>query len=218
MHTHTCASPETLPPLLPASAAIFLCMQVLTLSSDGALVFEEIFMFSHRQHLPYAKFVTLQTQTGLNISATPGHYIWIINDTLEKSGASMPSLVLKRAGDIAIGDRLAQITAFRLAVEPAHVVNIVVSFQQGLYNPHTASGTIVVNSLAATTFTDFLPPYTHMHALMTVPARIMFSACKSIGGFALCERLNEALLHLYFRYPMGSMMAMIFAAAKNFGR
>ncbi len=85
---------------------------------------------------------------------------------------------------------------------PSAVVTVSKDRQQGLYNPHTASGSIVVNGVAATAFTDVLPPYTLAHTAITLPFRMM-SACMPA---AFAQAFNDAVLNTYFRPMSGSGM------------
>lgn len=63
-----------------------------------------------------------------------------------------------RAQGILVGDCLRQLTGSIAPATQTCVVGKSESFQAGLYNPHTASGSIVVDGIAALIFTDTLPP------------------------------------------------------------
>ena len=149
-------------------------------------------MFSHRQPSKVTKFVTLFTVGGTNITASHRHYLWVMDRTFKTQ--------VVRAGDVMVGDCLVHVGA-KGGSTLACVAGKVEKIGVGLYNPHTASGTIVVDGIATLTFTDTLPPSLFVHAMVTMPARLVFSAFKAVGGMMHCNALNDALLSIYFNTP-----------------
>lgn len=146
-------------------------------------------MFSHRDASPLT-FVELATADGMTITASGVNYIWMADG---RSGLQPTT-----AASIVIGDKLATFNAITSSVSFSHVVRKTNGLQTGLYNPHTASGTIIVNGIGALTFTDTLPLYVFMHRLVTMPARLVHLAIKALGGPALAGGLNDAVLSAYF--------------------
>ncbi|KAK9818960.1 hypothetical protein WJX74_008003 [Apatococcus lobatus] len=106
-----------------------------------------------------------------------------------------------RAQDVKLGDCLIGLDETTSSVAQTCVVGKVERLETGLYDPHTASGSIVVNGIGALTFTDTLPPSPFVHAMVTMPARLAFSAFKAARGMQLCDALNNALLSIYFDTP-----------------
>ena len=107
--------------------------------------YEEIFMFSHRNAKQLSPFLVLYTANNMTLTVSRGHYLFV-------SGGSN----LLRAADAKIGDLVwtmpeSQPDAGSVLI-PTQLVDIQSSMQQGLYNPHTIFGTIIVNQLAAATF------------------------------------------------------------------
>lgn len=157
-------------------------LQVLTAEPDQAPRFQEVFMFSHRDRTAIGSFVSVQTKSGAAIQATAGHYIWASACT-----ACSPELV--RAGDVQPGYGM-------WLASPSHTTKATVTVVRhmrgtGLYNPHTASGSIVVNGIAASTFTDVLPPSSRAHWLVTLPGRV---AAKLLRFQPVKEAVNQLLL------------------------
>ncbi|KAK9844617.1 hypothetical protein WJX74_004728 [Apatococcus lobatus] len=109
-------------------------------------------------------------------------------------------MVLKTASSLKIGDLVAIADLATSSISWSQVTNISHSFQPGLYNPHTPSGSIIVNRVAAATFTDTLPPLPRLHRMVTMPASILYSVCKLLGVVQTCNDLNDLLLHRYFNF------------------
>ena len=165
--------------------------QVLTLGDTGKRIFEEIYMFSHWDRQTRATFISLTTVSGASISATPGHYLWAARATANGFEHIVTEpWTLVRAADVKIGACLI------LDSEPgcSRVVHRALTVQQGLFNPHTKSGSIVVDGIAATTFSDILPPTLRAHATVTAPFRWLFQACRACHAVWAYEALNAAVL------------------------
>ena len=164
------------------------------MSAQGSASYEEVFMFSHRQPAAVSPFVTLTTVSGAKISASPGHYLWIYSSSKTKTGPMQPA----RAQDIKIGDCLATLNTADQPAERSCVISKTMTMQKGLYNPHTASGSIVVDGIGALTFTDTLPPSPAVHRLVTAPGQLAYWLLKVAGGSGLADAVNNVLLSLYF--------------------
>lgn len=175
-------------------------MQVLTMSASGETYFEEIFMFSHRDAFVVTNFVTIMTEDSSELTASPGHYIWATNDR--------SAMHLVKASAIAIGEYVAVVKMANLSAVWSRVVRKSESHKIGLYNPHTPSGTIVVDGVAASTFTDTLPPFTAMHTLVTMPARLIYLAFRAFRNSAACDAFNNMLLRAFFSGPWGTLSSM----------
>ena len=163
-------------------------------------------MFSHRAPSSISNFVTLFTSSGANITASPGHYIWVMENT-GRPGSGLARPV--RAQDIKLGDCLIGLDATSSYVAQSCVVGKTERLDTGLYNPHTASGSIVVNGIGALTFTDTLPPKRVMHTIVTMPARLVYLALKAVRATPVTEALNNALLIAYFKMPGNIILAML---------
>ena len=178
-------------------------LQVLTMSAEGETSYEEVYMFSHRQSTVRTAFVSLVTTAGAKITASPGHYI---HASSKARGASMQP---KRAQDIQIGDYLLELDPTGARGLPAQVMAKYETVETGLYNPHVASGSIVVNNVGALTFTDTLPPSLAIHKLITAPGHLLYTVLKAVGGPAAADAVNNALLSLYFNAPRFAWLTVV---------
>lgn len=91
------------------------------------------------------------------------------------------------------------------------VVQITIERQEGLYNPHTASGSIIVDGVAATAFTDVLPPSTAAYRAVMLPLRAMSFL---IPSNAMALAVNDAVLNLYFTSSSSMLRSLVGASAK----
>ena len=169
-------------------------LQVLVAQASGKLAFEDIFMFSH-QSADLSKFVQIQTLSGSSITVSPDHYLQVLPVGYEVSHIIAAAQV--RAGDqlqtADLGNSRQPELVPELQWSPVTATTSV--WQQGLYNPHTASGTILVDSVLACTFPNTLPPSIAAHTAATMPARILYHLmpCKAAAKY-----LNTLLLRSYF--------------------
>ena len=95
----------------------------------------EIFMFSHRSAKRLSEFLELRTANNTSMTITPGHCLFL-NEGRD----------LLRAADAKLGDCVLTLPESQpggsSVLTPTKVVHIQPSMHQGLYNPHTFSGTI----------------------------------------------------------------------------
>jgi hypothetical protein len=117
--------------------------------------FSQVFMFTHKSADVVADFVVIDAaSSGARLCLTPGHYMYV-------NGA------LAAAKTVAVGD------AIELADGATDTVAAVSSaFLQGLYNPQTLHGDIVVDSVRVSTYTTAVAP-AFAHAALT-PLRVAY--------------------------------------------
>lgn len=125
--------------------------------------FSPVFLFTHQDAKAVRMFVRLALATGEVLLATPGHYLHI------NGGLVMASKV--RPGDIAVLG----------SGETASVHDVKYETSQGLYNPQTIHGDIVVNNVLASTYTTAVIPEV-AHVLL-VPFRIIFRGWTAAASF-----------------------------------
>jgi len=155
----------------PATATVQLAngstvdMQSLQ-TGDKVLVgggeYSEVFMWSHRYPEAVNSFVQLTTKSGTSITLTAGHYLYVNG-------------VLATAGSVQKGDQLATGSGAK-----SPVISIKTITANGLFNPHTMHGDIVVDGIHTSTYTEALNP-TIAHGLLG-PARVMYAAGLDIVG------------------------------------
>lgn len=145
-------------------------------------------MFSHRSPDSVNAFIQVHTSKGATLQLSEGHYIWA-----QQSAAARAQLIT--AAQLAPGN-LVWATSNNLTVtaHPTAVTRISTNFAMGLYNPHTVSGSIVVNGLSTSTFTNTLPPSPRVHSIVTLPAYIAYQL---IPSKLIAIKVNNMLLGAY---------------------
>eukprot|EP00184_Porphyridium_aerugineum_P008325 CAMPEP_0184691648 /NCGR_PEP_ID=MMETSP0313-20130426/432_1 /TAXON_ID=2792 /ORGANISM="Porphyridium aerugineum, Strain SAG 1380-2" /LENGTH=483 /DNA_ID=CAMNT_0027149401 /DNA_START=189 /DNA_END=1640 /DNA_ORIENTATION=+ len=117
--------------------------------------FSDVYFFGHKLSKGLYDFVELALDSGRKIELSKGHLVWANKQWM-------------RGGDVQVGDML--LDAVEHVERP--VVQIRVVKKQGLYNPHTLQGEIVVNGIQASSYTDIVyPKLAHM---LLLPERLMY--------------------------------------------
>ena len=155
-------------------------------------------MFSHQNHQIRTEFVEILTGSGTKFLASPDHYIWVHADNNATEDPISIKAKLVKACDVRLGHKLLQTTPTQITPIRALVVRISRSTRQGLFNPHTSSGTIVVDDILASTFTSTLPPSLTLHSVITSPALVLYKILNFIGAVPLANTFNSGLLYAYF--------------------
>ena len=130
----------------------------------GKGVYSDVFMFTHYDaEYTSSNYVRLRTSDNLRITLTTTHYIYA-NDKL------VP------ASEVKVGDYLLRGDGTKsIVTEVQHKVK-----EQGLYNPQTIHGSIVVDGVTCSTYTKAVEPKL-AHALLS-PLRAIYRLFS--GGFA----------------------------------
>lgn len=135
--------------------------------------FSPVYGFTHRSPTASSAYISLTTAANLTLTLTPGHYLYASRGG--RGAAALTAAAAVRAGDTLTtrsGAQTAVTRAARLAPRP-----------RGLYNPHTLHGDIVVDGLAASTYTTAVAPAVAHAAL--APARALY---RLFGVAARLER------------------------------
>ena len=147
-------------------------------------------MFSH-QEATASSYLTLHTSSNHSISATEDHYLWAI-----RRGSA--AIKISCARDLVTGDSLLVLNeheaANNTALQSDVIVAITCSQQLGLFNPHTMSGSIIVNQIAALTFTRTIAPSIALHRALMQPVQILHYLLPD-PAIAV---LNKAAVYCYF--------------------
>ena len=121
----------------------------------GKGVYSEVFMFSHRLADAEATFVQLKTAS-TTLALTRGHYLYA-NGKLAQAQAVRPG------DNVTLADG-----------KPALVTAIAAVRKEGLHNPHTLQGDIVVDGMLTSTYTAAFSP-TLAHVVLA-PLRALYRA------------------------------------------
>ena len=122
----------------------------------GPNMYSEVFLFSHRFVDATATFVQLKTAS-TTLELTPGHYLYVNRTKLVPARAVRP------------GDRVTLASG-----ELAAVAAIASVRKEGIINPHTLQGDIVVNGVLTSTYTRAFSP-TLAHVVLA-PLRALYRA------------------------------------------
>lgn len=122
--------------------------------------YSEVFYFSTEETESTSKFIRISIKT-TSLELTPGHYLYA-NDKLVQ------------AKHVKVGDEVIMSDGSK-----APVVHIDSVWGQGLYNPHTMSGDVVVDGILTSTYTGAVHPKL-AHALL-FPLRKMYEAGLTFG-------------------------------------
>ena len=108
-------------------------------------VFTEVFMFSHRLEEATNTFLELTTAT-TTLAITPNHYLYVNNGEL------------REAQYVKVGDSLTLASGKR-----DKIVSVGRVTKDGIFNPHTLQGDIVVDGVLTSTYTAaFSPTLAHI--------------------------------------------------------
>jgi hypothetical protein len=122
----------------------------------SATEFSKVYMFTHNDPAAQSVFVTLRTASA-TLRITGNHYIYVNGQ-------------LQTARTVRLNDTLSAGPVLAISLEAA----------DGLYNPHTMHGDIVVDGVRTSTYTDSLNP-TFAHALLW-PVRALAATGLSLAG------------------------------------
>eukprot|EP00188_Purpureofilum_apyrenoidigerum_P001057 Plantae.Rhodophyta-Purpureofilum_apyrenoidigerum.ctg154.p1 GENE.Plantae.Rhodophyta-Purpureofilum_apyrenoidigerum.ctg154~~Plantae.Rhodophyta-Purpureofilum_apyrenoidigerum.ctg154.p1 ORF type:complete len:573 (-),score=49.40 Plantae.Rhodophyta-Purpureofilum_apyrenoidigerum.ctg154:70-1788(-) len=140
--------------------------------ADGK--YSPIYTWSHRDVLCLAKFLAFETEA-TSLAVTAGHYI-VANQTLVA------------ASHVQVGDLLTLSNGSQARIVRRNEIVL-----QGLYNPHTLQGTIVVNECLVSTYTTAVNP-TMAHMLLAGPRLLFRLGFLDILGSLLCGWPFRALV------------------------
>lgn len=123
---------------------------------SAAGTYSEVYLFGHRDTQSWMRVVELRTSDSKTVRMSAGHYIYV-------NGA------VQTAGTVVAGDRLHTGTG-----ETIIVTKVVESIKRGMYAPTTLSGSLVVDGVLVSSYTDAIPPIV-AHWLLS-PIRLAYRA------------------------------------------
>lgn len=133
----------------------------------ASTVVNYVLAFSHRLDSSIAGFIRISTTLG-NLTASPDHLIF------KHTGAMLI------AADVRVGHVLAHLSG------GARVITLSTVYAQGLYNPLTSSGELVVDGFRVSAYTATVPPKS-AHSFL-VPLRAVAAVAR---GEALRRRVGD---------------------------
>ena len=131
--------------------------------------YEHVLFFSFKNKHK-ALFTTITTDDGAAVSATPFHYLFASQSDNCTDFSTCAELLQTKT--IATGNIVW--VADHGELRPSRVNLTHSSVMQGIVNPHTKSGTIIVGGLVGATFAQPLPPMLWLHSLLMLPFRFCY--------------------------------------------
>lgn len=122
--------------------------RVRVLRADGSSAFEDVYFFDHQVGGGANAFVRIALAGGAALELSGGHFVPV--------GASLAAATMKRARDVAAGDVLLVLPAGAAAARAVAVESVAAVTKAGLFAPVTASGTVVVGGVVASTYSDWV--------------------------------------------------------------
>ena len=123
--------------------------KVLTATPQGDIVFEDVYMFGHKDPKAVVNFVRIHTSHNATLRLTPDHFVPVI---AAKGGDRLREIP---ASKITLGDTiLVQVTdkmhgVGKQSLRESKVTGVELIADQGLFNPYTMNGNIVVDNVVA---------------------------------------------------------------------
>ena len=128
--------------------------QVLTTSSDGTLIFEDVYFFGHANAEAVRSYLTLGLEgASAPLEITGKHFVPLCPVTGQPCEYS--EHVYKYAQETVHGDHL-WVAGTNSTVELARVKEIGRTVSKGLFNPYTLGGTIIVNNVLASAHSNWV--------------------------------------------------------------
>ena len=124
--------------------------RVAVIRPDGSRGFDDIYLFTHKDQVTSAPYVTLTLESGRKLSLSPRHFIPVATEP----GASWQAHVLKGGNEVRVGD-VVWFEGTDGTATASPVIEIANAVRTGLYNPLTLGGTILVDGVAASAHSDW---------------------------------------------------------------
>lgn len=154
---------------------------VLALAEDGQLRMSKVLLFLDRSATATTDYVTLVTESGRSITATPTHLVlrWQKADGGQRSQQMWNAnpVLAKRIG---VNDTLLTVVHHGRGLQADRVVEVRRVQRRGLYAPLTVDGTVVVDDIVASCYavldSQRLAHWAFLPARMAAAARASFNA------------------------------------------
>ncbi|XP_078605015.1 uncharacterized protein LOC144878384 [Branchiostoma floridae x Branchiostoma japonicum] len=156
-------------------ASLQLGTKVLSIADGGIspATLDTVYFFSHAGDDLIAPFVRIETAGGKTLHLSEGHYIYVGKDAL-KTGA------LVTAREVTVGDLVHVVDGEDQTPRPEEVTEVTTEIKRGLYCPHTLGGSLVVDGVCVSTYTEMFPPAL-AHGLLW-PIRVLYRIAPEVAG------------------------------------
>lgn len=127
---------------------------VMTVDSAGKVAPAQVYLFGHKDPLATIMHVTILTETGDSLSLSSGHFMPI--STAESiDDADWQQQTIVRARDVDKGMVVWVLSEDGESLKPARVQTVYRKYKQGLFNPFTRNGFVLVNGVAASEYSEW---------------------------------------------------------------
>lgn len=177
---------------------------MLVAQAKGALEYQHVLFFSFKNNHK-ALFTTITTDDGAAVSATPFHYLFASQSDNCTDFSTCAELLQTRT--IATGNIVW--IANHGELRPSRVNATHSNVMQGIVNPHTKSGTIIVGGLVGATFAQPLPPMLWLHSLLMLPFRfcLMILPARILAEIStILVSLCVKLFNVSFEHVMANLL------------
>jgi desert hedgehog protein len=124
--------------------------EILTFDSNGRKVFSPVYLWGHRDADTTASFYEISTAAGAKLTLSEGHYMYVAENGYE--GATMASATTLSPELVKVGQGAWVMTA--AGPECSEITEIAKVEKKGLFNPMTLTGTIVVDGVLASCYSE----------------------------------------------------------------
>jgi len=149
--------------------------EVLAPVQGNQFAYQPITWFLHKDHQIEAEFVELKTATS-TLSITRHHLVPVVSCDLDLASlgdegvSSMMNAHVIYAERAQVGQCLLRVHGNQIGLEPIVAVERV--RKQGIYSPMTASGSLVVEQLHVSCYSNSLESYTLQHTFYSLVHRV----------------------------------------------
>lgn len=138
---------------------------VQTVDEAGAIVSSPVYVMAHAEKSGMYQFMRITTSSSHNLIISPKHYIYVAD---EEHPGEWSNRISIPAGKIKVGDQVWVVSDKNVSTNISHVVRVEKIFKEGIFSPLTLTGSIVVDDVAASVYSNMLGKESVMHILCSV--------------------------------------------------
>ncbi|KIZ04059.1 hypothetical protein MNEG_3903 [Monoraphidium neglectum] len=181
--------------------------KVLAANAAGKLEYQDVYFFGHRDASAAAQFVRLELSSGAALELTPDHFVPVLPGAGAAAGAAaLAAARMTHARHVRPGDRVLALAPGGAALEEATVSRAAAVAREGLFNPYTLGGSIVVDGVLASAHSGWLVDGAFAAAgashLMPAFFQALFAplrAAYAVAGPEFMQRFGDALARAALR-------------------
>jgi hypothetical protein len=149
--------------------------RVAVMRADGTRGFEDVYLFTHKDGVATNAYTVLTLASGRELALSSRHFIPVASDP----AAGWDARVIRAAEEVGVGDVVWYETAGGATASGA-VTAIRAEARQGLFNPLTMNGTILVDGVVASAHSDWFLDGVASPATQDVVYQAMFLPVRAL--------------------------------------